>query len=336
MGQSPLAASQLLEEVRRIAERLVDDLRRAETLTRGWSNPELTETLVDVALSECLARLAQTGCWGEANRLPSGELWRLAEPLLEVGTLQHQARFKPRGYAGDYVMLARICAYEVCNDPLGRAFDLFFQRQAAPRAVRARTRQTAAAMAKHVLEHPGEVYRAVSVGSGPALDLRRAIELLPLEQRRRLEVTLLDLDPEALEYAQQGLEPLLPSGALQCLRENLPRLAQRKDLSRTLGTPDFLVCSGLFDYLADDAAAALLRVFWRQLAPGGLFLVGNFAPHNPSRAYMEWIGNWYLSYYRTAAEVDELALRAGLPRGAFSVGSEPVGIDLFLAARKQG
>jgi hypothetical protein len=48
---------------------------------------------------------------------------------------------------------------------------------------------------------------------------------------------------------------------------------------------------------------------------------------------MEWIGNWYLTY-RTPAELERLALQAGIPRDRFSVACEPSGVNLFLVARK--
>jgi len=79
----------------------------------------------------------------------------------------------------------------------------------------------------------------------------------------------------------------------------------------------------------------MLRWFWEQLAPGGSLLVGNFAPHNPTRAYMEWIGNWYL-IYRTVEEMHELAARAGIPADQVTIGCERLGVDLFLAGRKRG
>ena len=100
-----------------------------------------------------------------------------------------------------------------------------------------------------------------------------------------------------------------------------------------MGTPDFLICSGLFDYLPDKAATAMLRLFWERLAEGGVLLVGNFAPHNPTRAYMEWIGNWYLTY-RTGSDLERLAVGAGIPPDKFSLGSEAMGVDLILIARK--
>jgi len=315
------------------AETLVARLERAEKQTRVWSDEPLGVGLVEVALGECLSRLAATGCWGEANRLPSSHLWRIAGPLLETGVLQSWARFKPRGYAGDFEMLARIVHGDCCDHPLGRAFDRFFQNQAAPQAVRARTEQIAAAIASHCLEGDRDVCHVASVGSGPAIDVRRAAALLPRDRRKGLRVTLLDLDPEALEYARRQVEPLIDGERLACVRTNLARLPTQPRASECLEGVDFLVCSGLFDYLGDEAAAAMLGLFRRRLAPGGMLLVGNFAPHNPTRAFMEWIGNWYLTY-RTADELKALADRAGIPRDEFAIGCERTGIDLFLAGHR--
>ena len=100
-----------------------------------------------------------------------------------------------------------------------------------------------------------------------------------------------------------------------------------------LGTPDFLVCPGLFDYLDEDSAVATIEAFWNKLASGGLLLVGNFAPHNASRAYMEWIGNWYL-ILRDATELEGLAARAGVPPEGITVSAEATGSNLVLNAQR--
>ena len=67
-----------MEVVRTAAATLVERLEEAERLTAHWFDERLADALVDAALSECLVHLAATGCWGEANRLPSSELWRIA------------------------------------------------------------------------------------------------------------------------------------------------------------------------------------------------------------------------------------------------------------------
>jgi hypothetical protein len=323
----------LLAAARSAAEGMVVDLERARQFTHDWANEKLTNAMVEAALSSCLHRLARTRCWGDANRIASHEFWRIAGPILEAGVLQCRARFKPRGYAGDYQMLQWIVEQYCCDHPLGRAFDRYFQCQAAPAAVRSRTEQIAASLVTQCLQAHAADFHVVSVGAGPASDIHSALTLLPEDHRGRVRLKLLDLDPDALQFARRHVEPLLSPGSLQCSRENLYRLPHVRHAEETLAAPDLLVCAGLFDYLEDDPAVEMLRLFWQRLAEGGLLLVGNFAPHNPTRAYMEWIGNWYL-IYRTADDLEKLALQAGIPPEVFSIGSEKLGVDLFIMAQK--
>lgn len=315
------------------ANQLVSDLEQAERATAGWSKASLADALVDVAVSRCVSRLARTNLWGRDNQLLSGLLWQIAESYLIRGSLQRRAREKPLGYAGDYVMLTRLCERDCCTDPLGRAFDEFFQKQAAVMVVRSRTDGIAAAIAAHRIAQSAGEFRVASVGSGPAIDVARALATLPSELRRGIIVTLLDLDAEALAAAQARLAPLLPADQVIAVRDNLFRLGDKPGSAEPLAGADFLFCTGLFDYLPDEPAARLLGLFWNSLSPRGRMLVGNFAPHCPTRAFMEWIGNWYL-LYRTPSQLAALAEQAGLPSEACQITAEHLGIDLFLDARR--
>src|SRR6185369_18074367 len=107
--------------------------------------------------------------------------------------------------------------------------------------------------------------------------------------RPSLAVTLLDLDPAALEFANKQLESLLPAGQLVLQPTNLFRLPVRPGLAGNLAGSDLLFCPGLFDYLDDDPAIAMIQCLFAQLAPGGRLIIFQFAPHNPTRAYMEWL-----------------------------------------------
>ncbi|HWB10817.1 MAG TPA: class I SAM-dependent methyltransferase [Pirellulales bacterium] len=320
---------------REAGQRLVADLDRAEALTAGWSNEKLGLALAGSALDRCLARLASTGCWGRDNQLPSGDFWSAAGARLEQSWLKHRARFKPRGYAGDFEMFERFWRRQCCEHPLGRLLDHYFQSQAAVEAVRTRTEQIAAAAVDHYSASQSDPYRLASVGCGPAIDVALAVEAIPPSQRSRLQITLLDLDEAALDHARGRLAGWLSPRQIVAARENLYRLADRPKSAALLQEADCLICSGLFDYLPDDSAQKLLRSFWTHLAPGGTLIVGNFAPHNPTRAYMEWIGNWYL-IYRTADELSHLAAAAGIPPSRFAIGAERLGIDLFVVADRPG
>jgi len=333
MAETTDLGERLVPVVREIAARLDEDLRGAHDATGGWSDAAATERLACGALQEALDRLSATGCRGEANRLPSGELWRIAGRWLEVGTLQLRARTKPRGYAGDFEMLEQICTHHVCDHPLGAVFDRFFQAQAAPQAVRNRTNLIAASIARFVRDCRVTPVHVVSVGSGPAIDLQRACAAVTEAERRRLRITLLDLDPVALDHARWRLSALIDGQQRRLVRENLFRLAQPGRSNDALREVDFLICSGLFDYLDEAAAVAMLSHFWDSLRPAGQALVFNFAPHNPSRAYMEWIGNWYLTY-RTAEQLHDVAARAGIPHGCVTVAAEASGVDLYWHVRR--
>ena len=326
LGRLAIAAAQVL----------LDELDRARRLSSDWADEELAFALVRGALDRCLHGLAASGCWDKANQAAANEFWKRGGELLKLGSLNARAHDKPRGYAGDFEMFVQFYERRCVEHPLGKLFDRYFQLQAAVEAVRSRIEQIAAALTDHCLRADADrPYRAVSVGCGPAIDFELAARWMPEAQRRRLSVTLLDLDGDAVEHALARLRNLLGEEQLLGVRDNLYRIADKPKSAALLEGADFLVCSGLFDYLPDEAAIKLLRLFWQRLNCGGLLVVGNFAPHNPTRAYMEWVGDWRL-IYRTAAELARLAETAGIPRENFRIGAERLGIDLFICAEKDG
>lgn len=320
----------------RCGEELLSDLARARASTDDWSDSQRTELLVAQSLQACLDKLAATECWGEANRIPSGELWRVAGAVLRLGELQSQARHKPRGYAGDFDMLRKICDQWTCSHPLGRAFDKFFQDQTAPQAVRNRASIVAGRLADAVRRarvYGRDTARIVSVGAGPAIDIQQGLEQLSPDERRYVSVALLDMDPEALDHASARLRSVIADTQLTVHRENLFRLPRLDRTQQTLRDADFISCPGLFDYLDEENATAMLSCFWKHLRPGGETIVFNFAPTNTSRAYMEWIGNWYLTY-RDEREFARLAQGATGDSSQYIVGQEDSNSGLFVTCTK--
>jgi hypothetical protein len=315
-----------------IAGDLQRELTGIELPVQATEGLEAAYRQVARAMDGCLARLSELNLWGSANRLPSSIIWNVAGHLLARGWLQNQARTKPRGYAGDHELLARIFAGEVCEDWLGRHFDRYFQEQAAPQAVRNRMAMAADWIVVAVREAKFSIRIAI-VGSALGLEVREALVRLDEDQRRLVHVTLLDLDPAAIDAARERLTSLLPAAQVTAMSTNLFRLPQRKAARGALAGTDLLLCPGLFDYLDDAAAAAMLGCFFESLAPGGRMVVFQFAPHNPTRGYMEWIANWYLTY-RDAAELRRVVETAGLAGAEIVFGAEGLGIDLFVEARR--
>ena len=227
-GDSPLSDAALLDLGRREGELLASEFERIrkDTDSRqvgGWRNEPLAEALVDAALTKTMNRLAGSGRWGKENQSASAAFWEPVEPFMRHGWLQLRARTKPLGYAGDYELLEAICENRVADGPLGRIFDRYFLAQAAPAAVAARTEQSMIALAAHRCARPDGPYHYVGFQPGPALDIRRACSLLGPNRLAGIRVTLLDLDPAAVEYAAEQLRTWLPDDAILLPpRESLP------------------------------------------------------------------------------------------------------------------
>ena len=322
-----------IERVRQIAQELLALLRVIDEGLK--SSPEMYDgsySAIREALDDSLSQLARLNLWGTQNQLPSSELWNAAGHLLERGWLQNRARTKPRGYAGDWEMIARIRDETLCDDLLGRLFDRYFQDQAAPRAVRNRMQLMTEWTCESVRASEGS-FQISFVGSALGVEILDALHSMDVRDRERVSAILLDLDPAALEYAQSQLRGLLPPERLILASENLFRLPDRLRTADRLADSNLLLCPGLFDYLDDEAAVKMLRAFWDRLAPGGRLVVFQFAPHNPTRGYMEWFGNWYL-IYRDRKQLADLATAAGIPADQIELGAEATGSDLFLIAHR--
>lgn len=334
-----LSPSQCADLCQRFA---ADVVAWEERLCASGKSEEVQQALTTL-LDNLLAQLSTSGLPLPEQRALSSQLWEKSKSLLSRGELQTHARLKPRGYAGDFELLSKICNHYQAPDLIGSCFDAYFQAQAAPAAVRGRIELVMHWATKHLQTYAAETSsilpHLVSIGCGSGQDLLDAAMAAPSEVLPQTSFTLLDLDPAATEFAADAFSKTfaqknLPAPSkLVCQQANLVRLGKRKDLKQLLTSATQIYCTGIFDYLADDVAQDLLACFWDQLAPGGQFFVFNFAPHNPTRAYMEWIGDWYL-IYRTAEELRSLALRAGIPAECLSEGSEPQGIDLYLCATK--
>lgn len=312
--------SQIADTVRAAAGELVSRLESAP--------PDAPA--IAAAIDECLARLAGLGLIGPANQLPSSELWNHAGFLLERGWLQNRARTKPRGYAGDHELLAWIYHRRTCEDPLGKLFDEYFQAQAAPQAVRNRMAMMRDWIVEALAERQSRPLHVAVVGSAAGWEIDAALQHRTLAN---IQVTLLDVDPAAIEYARALLSPRLSPERLAASSVNLFRLPDRPQLGAALRGADLILCPGLFDYLDDEAAGRMLRALYDQVAPRGRLIVFQFVPHNPTRAYMEWFGNWYL-VYRTRQQLQRLVLNSGCGAAAVDFGAEPLGIDLLVSLTK--
>ncbi len=257
-------------------------------------------------------------------------------PYIMGAAFMQRTNLKPRGYAGDAVMMDML--YD--NKFVGRyAFNKLLHKHpvehAAAQAVRNR-RVLVPRMMREVLAAAGgkSPFTVLSVACGPARELEDFF--VTDDDYDRLEVTLLDQDDEALAAARMMVDVLGQRKQRQLsvkwVNDSVRTLLRTRDLAGRLGRFDFIYTMGMFDYLTPPVARALLAKLYELLQPGGMLVVGNYHASNASRYYMAYWLDWVL-YYRTEAEM--LELTAGLPRANASVSFDDSRAQMFLKVERK-
>ncbi len=247
-----------------------------------------------------------------------------------------RTNLKPRGYAGDSVMMRMVYEDQFRGPTI---FSRFVHRHPvqtrAAQAVRNRR-----ALIRDRLEGVagaaagGEPTRVMSVACGPAWELRDLFSARDAFGRYRY--TLLDQDLHALAEARSTVFELQErfgetlQGSL--VRESVRTMLRTGNLADRWGQFDFVYSMGLFDYLTTPVARAVLAKLYGLLAPGGELVVGNFHSKNPTRTYMEYWMDWVL-VYRDEEEFFDMA--RNLPGARPTLVFEDTGSQMFLCIRKE-
>lgn len=237
------------------------------------------------------------------------------------GTMQARALGKKYGYSGDYEMIDAIYTLRTAPEPHLRKWDLYFHAQAAPNAVRNRKSYFHHLLHAHTAGRPKEALRVLNVASGPGRDVREWVLDNP---EREVFFDCVDAEIHAIECAKKMCAPF--AHRVEFYHRNVLRFLPAKGY-------DLVWSAGLFDYLADRSFVYLLKALMAVTRRGGEVVVGNFSDFNPSRDYMELLGDWVLQH-RTRDRLREMALEAGAAADSIEIQWEPEGVNLFLHIRR--
>lgn len=225
--------------------------------------------------------------------------------VLHLDPITHRSYEKPRGYAGDAVLLDLIyreCSTEPLVDhstTLGKLIYSYLVERPGARGLRLRRDLIAQTIDNAADKTPGAHILSVACGHLRELAITRAFPA-----RRLGRVVGLDHDPETIralqgELAAPGVEPV-QGNALHLMNG-----------AYSLGEFDLIYVSGLYDYLNQTMAQRLTQTLFGMLRPGGRLLVMNAVPAFADACYMEAFMAWNL-IYRDLEELVELT--ALLPR----------------------
>jgi hypothetical protein len=288
----------LLNEVYRklLAAQVDDETAREELVCEAME--ELFLGLQDQRLHAGVAGWAE--CVAGCLRHPLKE-------LIHQDPFTHRAFTKPRGYAGDALMLDYIYSKEerwpppAMTGPFARPIFDFTTSAPASAGVRARREFIA-----HLLDNLAEETPRPHVLSIAAGHLREALLSSAIKRRKLGRLVALDSDKESLaevsrSYGFYGVE-VFPAS----FRVMLTGKAE-------LGQFDLVYSTGLFDYLPQAVAQQLTAAMFQMLKPRGRLLVANFLPEIRDVGYMESYMDWKL-IYRTRQEMLDVAAR--VPEGS--------------------
>ncbi len=223
--------------------------------------------------------------------------------LLHTDPFTYRAFAKPRGYAGDAVMMDYIYGLGEAGEaaraatPLGRAIFQYMGGRPSARAVRFR-RSLIASLLDSTAARPDARVLAIAAGHLREVEISTAVR-----EGRFAEFVAFDQDEASLgvvsrDYGRMGITAR-PGSVRQILGGKA-----------AFGEHDFVYAAGLYDYLSAPIGAALTRRMFDATRPGGMMLIPNFLKGIADSGYMEAFMDWSL-IYRDHAEMRGLA--AGLP-----------------------
>lgn len=215
--------------------------------------------------------------------------WAVTHPIaryVHADPFTHRAFIKPRGYAGDAVMMDYIYGFDRPEPPeAARDIARFTNDQGnSAQAVRYRRQVLADAIDSMVVSRG----RNIGVTALAAGHLRE-ISLSTAARQGLVTVTAIDQDEESLdlvarEYGACGAHPVV--GSVRSILSG--KLALEK--------ADLVYSAGLYDYLTQPVAHRLTHWLFDSVAPGGTLLLANFLPSIPDIGYMESFMDWHLIY----------------------------------------
>jgi extracellular factor (EF) 3-hydroxypalmitic acid methyl ester biosynthesis protein len=270
---------------------------------------EARDLLLERQVANAFNRLV-TGL-AQVRSLVSSEIWKnfynqdcFDHPIREM---LHQSPFsrrafeKPRGYAGDAVVLD--FAYGCLPLPDGTTdlgAEIYQCEWNASSVKSARDRRDALAAAVDTVARQTRTPKILSVACG---HLREAKISKAVTEGKIGHYVALDHDAVSLSVIDKDLAGKGVSTVHGSVKDLIKRKIKFADL-------DLVYSAGLYDYLTEPVAAALTALMFDMLKPGGRLLVANCAPESECIGYMEAFMGWHL-IYRNEAEL--MALVRSIP-----------------------
>lgn len=268
----------------------------------------------------------------EAEEFVWGYVFKEFFPYYMRSRFAERAYYKPRGYAGDFMMMEMIYQNNPDGDgKIGQLVDGWCLNSASARAVRGR-RRLLANLLEAIISDRNNGRRPVRIMNLACGSNRELFDFLARFKRTEsVEAVCVDADLQALEYTNTRVNVFPHRAAIRLMNDNVVKWSLGS--TRHQYEPfDIIYSTGLTDYLDRRLFLAVVSRCYEHLKPGGVLIIGNFDHSNPHRLFMDHILNWKL-IYRSANELHELFAES--PFGnRVRIEAEEEGVNLFAVASK--
>ncbi len=300
-------------------EEIPDDLR-----DKGYR-------ILDV-LNDNLAVFKELMADQESEDMMWGYVFKEIFPYFMRSRFTERAYYKPKGYAGDFLMMEHIYQNKPAGDgKLGCLVDAWCLQRPGSNAIRGRRilmREQLGLISRKRLED-GNRFDVMNLACGPSRELFDFLH--ECDYSEKIDILCVDIDDEALQYSNSKVNIFPHKASIRYMKENLVKWALGKT-NQSIGLKDMIYSAGLFDYLEPRLFCRLVNKCHEHLKPGGSLLIGNFAPYK-DMLLMSYIVHWEL-LYRSAEELTELFKDTNFGCD-ITILSEPEGVNLFVLAEKK-
>ncbi len=260
-----------------------------------------------------------------------GYVFKEIFPYFMRSRFAERAYFKPKGYAGDFLMMEHIYADVPKGEgKVGEIIDAFCLQRPGSLAIRGRRilmREQLMQLSRTNAEQ-GRTTRIMNLACGPNRELFDF--LAACDYSETIEALCVDIDSEALQYTNQYVNIFPHRASIRLMSENVIKWSLGR-ATHHIQPLDIIYSAGLCDYLDPRLFRALITQCYNHLKPGGTLLLGNFT-HYPDSLFLDKLLKWEL-IYRTEADLREIF--APTPFGErIEVLIEEAGVNLFAKATK--
>ena len=218
--------------------------------------------------------------------------------ILHQDPFTRRSYCKPRGYAGDAVLLDYIYGYHHPEHelrdatPVGRWIYNYNSNTTASRAVRRRLHLLTELIDREATQVNNARIMSIACGHLREASLSHAVRSGIIK-----EILAFDQDEQSLDTIK--CNPLFENDNIVPVCGSIRRmLANQYDF----GTFNIVYAAGLYDYLDSRSARRLTKIMFEMLRPGGALLIANFLPEIYDIGYMETFMGWNL-IFRTPEEI---------------------------------